>query len=85
MKHPFHQFPVHLYHAEHAPIVAHNAEEEQKALDAGYSEAYVHQEYPKHIDGVEVKSAVQAAALLARKNSQGAPSGLETAPPAADD
>lgn len=61
MLHPFHQYPVHLYHAEKPAVVAHTAVEEANARADGYSETYVHQEYPKHViraaDGVTVTVA----------------------------
>lgn len=64
MKHPFHAYPVHLYHAEKAPVIAQNAEDEATALAAGYSETYVPQEYPKMVNGVTANNAAEEAKLL---------------------
>ncbi len=48
--HPFHAFPVHLFHESKPPIVANDAETESKARADGYGETYVHQDYPKHVN-----------------------------------
>ena len=47
--HPFHVFPIHLYHSSKPAVIANDAEQESKARADGYTETYQHQEYPKHV------------------------------------
>lgn len=49
MQHPFHEFPKHLFHAKFEPRIANNKEEEDRLRRHGYTEHYVHQEYPKAV------------------------------------
>ncbi len=65
LTHPFHQFPVYLYHATKPAIVAYDAETEDNARAGGYTEKYVEQEYPKHVnvtdkDGTVTTTVVDA-------------------------
>lgn len=65
MKHPFHAYPVHLYHAKLPPIIAQNAEDEAEAVKNGYTETYIAHEYPKMVNGVTVNSKAEEEALTA--------------------
>jgi hypothetical protein len=47
--HPFHAFPKHLFHASLPPAVVYNAVDEQEAREKGFTETYVHQDYPKDV------------------------------------
>lgn len=73
MEHPFHKFPVHLYHATKDPIVAHDSETEANARNDGYQDTYIPREYPKHLtmpDGstLVVKSADEEARALSSQD-----------------
>jgi hypothetical protein len=64
MGHPFHMFPLHLYHATKPAIVANDSETEAKALADGYTTTYVLQEYPKmvHVEVADAAGQVKAKA-----------------------
>jgi len=40
---------IHLYHATLPPRIVFSEEEKKRLMEKGYSESYIHQEYPKHI------------------------------------
>lgn len=62
--HPFHEFPIHLYHKEKPAIVANDAETRDKALADGFGTEYVPQDYPKmvHAEVADAKEQAMAQA-----------------------
>lgn len=41
--HPFHQYPLHLYHENKAPLIVYSQADEDKARAEGYGDTYIHQ------------------------------------------
>jgi len=60
--HPFHEFPpegIHLHHKTKPPIVAHDSETRDKAMQDGYTTEYLHKDFPA-VKHVEVHNAAEA-------------------------
>lgn len=55
----------HLYHPTKPAFIAYTADQEAAALADGYGEEYVHQEYPKSVNGKTARNAEEEAAILA--------------------
>ncbi len=73
LRHPFHIFPIHLYHATKPPVVANDSESEAKLRAEGYSEDYVPQEFPKYVHAEVADEAAQVAAAKDGFAFQGSP------------
>lgn len=85
MEHPFTQFPKHLYHATEQAVIVHTAQEEAEARANGYQDEYVHQEYPKHVNGRVVNNASEEAALADPPRALTIPSGWKPVDPIGTD
>ena len=84
--HPFNEFPKHLHHphSRAKARIVHNKVEEKEARDLGYSEEYVHKDYPKHVTDyrgvtVTVESEEEEQAVEAAKAPSAAPADSDEA------
>lgn len=54
----------HLYHETLPAVIVYTSDQEANARANGYEDEYIHQEYPKCVNGKTARNAAEEAAIL---------------------
>lgn len=67
---PMSDYPKWMYHATEAPRMVKNEADEETLLGQGWSSTYIHQDYPKWVDGKVIKSPEEEPAPATGKTKK---------------